>query len=150
MKIFQFLFLALFLVPFAEIFAFIQVGGLIGAVPTILLVVISAVLGAFLLKQQGLSTWQRCQQSLVNGEIPAHEMLEGLLILCGGLLLLTPGFITDALGIICLIPSCRHKISLYLVDNYGLFAILQRYQKNKQESSVLEGVFYKEKEKDKH
>lgn len=147
MRVFQVLFLALLLVPFAEIFAFIHIGGMIGTIPTFLLVVSSALMGAFLLKQQGLSTVQRCQQSLANGEIPAYEMLEGLLILCGGILLLTPGFITDVLGIVCLIPQCRNKISLYLVDNYGLFSILQRYQKNKQDSSVLEGVFYKEKDK---
>ena len=84
MKIFQILFLVVLIIPFAEIYLLIQVGGIIGAFPTILLVVFTAVLGAWLLRQQGFATFQRFQENLAQGEIPAYEMIEGPIILVGG------------------------------------------------------------------
>ncbi|TAL44996.1 MAG: exlusion protein FxsA, partial [Methylovulum sp.] len=73
MNIIQLLFLVVLIVPFAEIYLLLQVGGIIGALPTIFLVVFTALLGAFLLKQQGLATFQRFQLSLAQGEVPAYE-----------------------------------------------------------------------------
>ncbi len=93
MKVFQIALLFLLVVPFVEIYLLLQVGGIIGAVPTIFLVVLTAVLGAWLLKQQGLATLQRFQASLAQGTLPAYEMVEGPILLVGGALLLTPGFI---------------------------------------------------------
>ncbi len=115
MKIFPTLFLVVLIIPFVEIYLLIQVGGIIGAFPTILLVVFTAVLGAWLLKQQGLATFQRFQESLAQGVIPAYEMIEGPIILVGGALLLTPGFITDIIGFACLIPQLRRKIAQFVI-----------------------------------
>lgn len=102
---------ALFLiVPIFEIYLLIQVGGLIGVLPTIALVVFTAVVGAWLLRSQGFATLARVQATLARGEIPAIELLEGAMLLIGGALLLTPGFFTDAIGFICLIPVLRRGV----------------------------------------
>ncbi|PPD21583.1 MAG: exlusion protein FxsA [Methylomonas sp.] len=119
-------FLGFLIVPFVEIYLLIQMGAVIGAFPTIMLVVATAVLGAWLLKKQGLATWQRFQSSLAQGTIPAYEMIEGPILLVGGALLLTPGFFTDCLGFACLIPSLRRRMARYvierhLIDSSGLF-----------------------------
>lgn len=96
-----------FLIPLVEIYLLIQVGGVIGVLPTILLVVLTAVVGAFLLRQQGLSTLARFQASVAKGEVPAGAMLEGVMLIIGGALLMTPGFFTDAIGFACLLPFSR-------------------------------------------
>ena len=144
MKIFQTLFLAVLIIPFAEIYLLIEVGSIIGAFPTILLVVFTAVLGAWLLRQQGFATFQRFQQSLAQGVIPAYEMIEGPIILVGGALLLTPGFITDMVGFACLIPSLRRKIAQYVIENYLVQASAHFQQTTVAEKNVLEGEFRKE------
>ena len=116
--IFAFLFLV---VPIVEIYLLIQVGSVIGALPTILLVVATAVIGAFLLRQQGMSTLARFQNSMASGTLPAKEMMEGVLLLVGGALLMTPGFFTDTLGFLCLIPFTRKFIVSHII-NRSLFA----------------------------
>lgn len=146
MKIFQIVLLVVLIVPFAEIYLLLGVGSIVGAFPTIVLVVFTAVLGAWLLRQQGFSTFRRFQESLARGEIPAYEMIEGPLILVGGALLLTPGFITDIVGLACLIPSTRKKIAQYVIEKHliqagGDFGFRQG---NASESNVLEGEFRKE------
>ena len=88
----------------------INVGGLIGAIPTISLVVLTAAIGVTLLRRQGLSTLTRARSKLDRGAIPASEMVEGIFLAVGGALLLTPGFITDAIGFFCLLPGVRHII----------------------------------------
>ena len=144
MKIFQTLFLAVLIIPFAEIYLLIQVGGIIGAFPTILLVVFTAMLGAWLLKQQGFVTFRRFQESLAQGVIPAYEMVEGPIILVGGALLLTPGFITDLIGFACLIPQSRRKIAKYVIENHLVQAGVPAQQPHTTENNVLEGEFRKE------
>ncbi len=144
MKNFQTLFLIVLIIPFAEIYLLLQVGGIIGAFPTIFLVVFTAVLGAWLLRQQGFATFQRFQESLAQGVIPAYEMVEGPIILVGGALLLTPGFITDIIGFACLIPQLRRKIAQYVIENYLVNAGADFQQAKAAENSVLEGEFRKE------
>ncbi|WP_333875603.1 FxsA family protein [Methylobacter sp.] len=144
MKIFPTLFLGVLIIPFLEIYLLIQVGGIIGAFPTILLVVFTAVLGAWLLKQQGLATFQRFQESLAQGVIPAYEMVEGPIILVGGALLLTPGFITDIIGFACLIPQFRRRIAQYVIEHYLVQAGEHFQQAKAAENNVLEGEFRKE------
>jgi UPF0716 protein FxsA len=134
MNIFRFLFVAIVAVSFLELYVLIAVGSILGALPTFFLIIASAALGSFLLKQQGLATWQRFQSTLAKQEVPAYELTEGFLILLGGALLLTPGFITDAVGLICLLPSLRQKIIAYLMQHF--FA--QPISKN---DNVLEGEF---------
>lgn len=101
------LFLIFVVVPFIEIYLLIEVGGVIGALPTIGLVVLTAVVGAGLLRAQGLATITRVQSTLAQGGLPAMELMEGAFLLVGGALLLTPGFFTDAVGFACLIPPLR-------------------------------------------
>ncbi len=144
MKIFQILFLVVLIIPFAEIYLLLQVGGIIGALPTVLLVVFTAALGAWLLRQQGFATFQRFQESLAQGVIPAYEMIEGPIILVGGALLLTPGFITDVLGFACLIPLLRRKIAQYIIEHHLIQAGGHFQQASTAEKNVLEGEFRKE------
>jgi len=101
----------LFLViPISEVYLLIEVGSVIGAGWTILLVVMTAVVGVNLLRQQGLSTLMRANRSMSQGQIPAMEMMEGLFLAVGGALLITPGFFTDIIGFICLLPFTRREI----------------------------------------
>ncbi|MBN8432177.1 membrane protein FxsA [Microbulbifer salipaludis] len=103
--------LLLFIVmPILEMWVLITVGEKIGALPTIGLVLLTAVVGLALLKRQGVSTIMRAQQKMQAGEMPAKEMAEGIFLAVGGALLLTPGFITDAIGFACLIPGIRQVI----------------------------------------
>ena len=103
------------LIPIVEMWVLIEVGGIIGALPTIGLVMLTAVIGLALLRQQSFSTFIRAQQRMQSGEIPAQEMGEGLFLAVGGALLLTPGFITDAIGFACLIPGVRQLIMQQLL-----------------------------------
>ena len=110
------LLLILFLVvPVAEIYVLIEVGSVVGAVATIGLVVLTAVVGAALMRAQGLATLFRARAAMAKGEVPALELLEGAVILIAGALLLTPGFITDATGFACLVPSVRRRLILATV-----------------------------------
>ena len=113
MRIVLLLFIGL---PIIEMIVLIKVGGLIGTIPTILLVLLTAVLGAALLKRQGASTWLRAQRKMQQGQMPASEMAEGLVLAVGGALLLTPGFVTDAIGFACLFPGLRHLMARFVVN----------------------------------
>jgi len=95
-------------IPLAELFLLIEVGQAIGALSTIALCLGTAMLGATLLRQQGLQTLARARQNLDRGALPAIELLEGVALLIGGVLLLTPGLVTDGIGFACLIPLTRH------------------------------------------
>lgn len=99
-----------------EIYLFLLVGGTIGILPTILLVLLTAVLGSILLQQQGIATLQRVQQALERGEVPTNALLEGLIIVVGGVLLLTPGFFTDFLGLLCLTPLSRQLLIAWVAQ----------------------------------
>jgi len=110
LKILIFLFIA---VPVIEIYLLIQVGSVIGAFSTILIIIGTAILGATLLRRQGISTLQRVQSTMQRGEIPAIEMMEGLILLFSGALLLTPGFFTDAIGFIALFPPARRGFIMW-------------------------------------
>jgi UPF0716 protein FxsA len=100
--------LALFIVvPLAEIAVLIQVGGWIGLWPTLALIVLTAVIGTAVLRQQGLSVLLRAQRQLEEGTIPIAEVFEGFCLVIAGALLLTPGFITDAVGALLLNPPMR-------------------------------------------
>lgn len=110
MRIFPIFALLFFAVPLIEIYLLIQVGQVIGALSTILLVIATSVFGAYLLRQQGLSALARFQNSLRQGQLPADEMKEGVFILLGGILLMTPGFFTDFLGLFCLLPLTRKLV----------------------------------------
>lgn len=94
-------------IPLLELYFLIQVGSLIGALPTLLLSIGTAVLGATLMRHQGFATAMRVRSALERGETPAMEMLEGVVVFIAGAILLFPGFLTDLLGILALIPPLR-------------------------------------------
>jgi len=99
--------LAFIVVPIAELYVIIQVGGLIGVVPTLLLLLLDAVLGSWLLKHEGRSAWRRFNQALVERRLPAKEVADGFLIVLGGAFLIAPGFISDIFGALLLLPPTR-------------------------------------------
>ncbi|PWG65559.1 exlusion protein FxsA [Spiribacter halobius] len=104
-------FLVLFLVvPLVEIYLLIEVGQIIGALPTIGLCVLTAAVGGALLRQQGLDTLARARRNLDEGHVPALELFEAVALAVGGALLLTPGFATDVIGFACLLPPTRRLL----------------------------------------
>ncbi len=107
----RFLFLAFIAVPMLEMWILIEVGRVIGGLPTIGLVALTAIIGASMLKRQGIATLTRAQQRMESGQVPATELIEGLLLAVGGALLLTPGFVTDVIGFSCLIPTSRRALA---------------------------------------
>ncbi len=113
----KFLFIAFLVVPLVEIYFLIQVGDVIGAGWTIALVVATALLGAALVRAQGFTTVNRVRSQLDRGELPAVEIFEGLFLLVAGALLLTPGFVTDAIGFACLTPPLRRAIIRHMLTN---------------------------------
>ncbi len=114
------LFLSLFVgIPLLELYWLIEVGSYIGAIPTIALTVFTAVLGGLLVRMQGLATAIKVQKSMAMGEVPAIEMLEGMVLLACGFLLLLPGFITDIVGFVALVPAIR---------KWAILAFLRRAQ----------------------
>ncbi|ORU89411.1 MAG: exlusion protein FxsA [Cycloclasticus sp. symbiont of Poecilosclerida sp. M] len=143
MNPFSFFLFLLIVVPVVEIYFLIQVGGVIGVFPTILLVLFTAFLGAFLFRQQGLTTVQRVQTSVQRGEVPAVEMVDGVILLMSGALLLIPGFFTDMVGFLCLIPMLRQKMALSILKS----SIVQQHKPRADSSSgdghqdVIEGEF---------
>lgn len=109
------LFLLIFIaVPIIEIAAFIKVGEFIGLWPTIACVILTAIIGTFLLRQQGLSVLRKAQGSLHNNQLPVDSVVHGAFLLVAGALLLTPGFFTDAVGFILLIPPARTIIGRFI------------------------------------
>ena len=109
------LFFLFVIMPIVEIMLLIEVGDHIGGLNTVALVILTAVIGAALLRQQGLDTLFRANQKMAQGQIPIKEMLTGILLAVGGALLLTPGFITDTIGFICLLPFTRSWLAAQLL-----------------------------------
>lgn len=107
------LLLIFILVPIAELYVIIEVGGAIGILPTLAVLVADAFLGWFLLRQQGRVAWVRFNRALAEGRLPHKEVFDGVLIVFGGALLLTPGFITDIFGLVLLIPPTRALVRAF-------------------------------------
>lgn len=97
--------------PIIEIAVLLKVGDAIGWLTTLAVVILTAILGTAMLRQQGLATLNTARQRLNAGEMPAEQMLEGVMLLIGGVLLLTPGFVTDAFGFLCLVPPSRRWLA---------------------------------------
>ena len=102
--------LVFIVVPLAELYVIIEVGQAIGTVPTIAILIADSVLGSLLLRSQGRGAWRRLNQALAAGRPPAREALDGTLIIFGGAFLITPGFITDVIGLVLLVPPTRHLV----------------------------------------
>lgn len=119
------LILLFIVVPIAELYVIIQVGQAIGVVPTLILLLADALLGSWLLKHEGRSAWRRFNEALAAQRFPGREVADGALIIVGGTLLLTPGFITDIFGLFLLLPPTR-AISRRLLKRLtiGRFAVI--------------------------
>ncbi len=113
------LFVLFALVPLSELYLLLRVGGALGAAPTLGLVLLTAALGSWLVRREGLATVQRLRAQLAAGQPPAEPMLEAACLLIAGALLLTPGFLTDAVGFSLLVPPLRRSlIRRYLPPQY--------------------------------
>ncbi|MFC4698581.1 FxsA family protein [Glaciecola siphonariae] len=112
------LFLLFAVLPIAEIMLLIQVSDNIGGWNTFFIVVFSAFIGAFFVKREGLNTLRQVQQKSAKGELPGKEISEGLLLLVAGVLLVTPGFITDIVGLLFTLPFTRGPIAAFLVKQF--------------------------------
>ena len=127
------LFLAFTIIPIIEIYLLIEIGSMFGALVAVTLVILTGFLGAFLARMQGLQTLYRIQESLREGRMPSGELLDALLIVIAGLVLLTPGFLTDSAGFLLLIPATRNSIKYWLRRQIEL-----RYMSNRPEDIIIE------------
>jgi len=109
------LFLLLLAVPIAEITLFIEAGRLIGIIPTVLLTFATAVAGTFLMRTQGLATLNRVAQSVEKGEMPVTPVIDGMGIFVAGILLITPGFLTDVFGLLLFVPPIRRSVGRWIL-----------------------------------
>jgi UPF0716 protein FxsA len=115
---------ALFIVlPLAELYVILQVGDAIGVVWTILLLAADSVLGAALLRSQGRAVWRRFNEALATGRMPHREVQDGVLVIFGGAFLITPGFLTDVIGLLLLLPPTRA-----LIRHFGMRAVRRRME----------------------
>lgn len=142
-------------VPLIEMLLLFEVSDQIGGLLTVFFVVMTAVIGVQVLKRQGFSTLTRANQRISSGELPAQEIVEGLLLAFAGALLLTPGFITDTIGFLCLTPPIRSLIAKKMIasgwlmmagnrSNQGFFWSSSNEFQSKNRSSTFEGEFTEE------
>ena len=127
------LFLAFTIIPIIEIYLLIEIGSMFGTLTAVTLVILTGFLGAFLARMQGLQTLYRIRESLREGRMPSGELLDALLIVIAGLVLLTPGFLTDSVGFLLLIPATRNFIKYWLRRQIEL-----RYMSNRPEDIIIE------------
>lgn len=124
------------IIPLIELYVIIAVGERIGAFWTVILVLLTAVIGVNLLRFQGMNTLRKAQLNIAQGQIPAVEMMEGVALAVAGVLLITPGFITDSIGLLLLIPVTRQALVKYLlarsVVQTGFSARSTRFQSSAQ------------------
>jgi UPF0716 protein FxsA len=114
------LFLVFLVVPIVEIYVLIQVGSAIGALNTIGLLLLVSLLGALIVKHQGGGTWRRIRDELAMGRLPGASLVDAALIFAAGVLLLVPGFVTDALGLLLLIPPVRHLVRALMARRFDV------------------------------
>ena len=120
------LFLAFTLIPVAEIYLLIKVGGQIGIAKTVVIVIATGFAGAYLARMQGLQTMLKVRLSMQQGHLPTEELLDAVLIFIAGVVLLTPGFITDAAGLLLLIPETRYHAKRFIRRRFELWKESQK------------------------
>ena len=106
-------------VPLAELYVIWQVGEAIGVVPTLLILAADSVIGSLLLKSQGRTVWRRFNETMAAGKVPHREVLDGVLVIFGGAFLITPGFLTDIIGLLLLLPPTRFFMRRLLLKALG-------------------------------
>jgi UPF0716 protein FxsA len=145
------LFLTMVSVSLLEIYVLIKVGGFLGAWPTVALVVLTALVGSALVRSQGLQVLRQFQQRIAQGESPGQELIEGFMLLVTGVLLVTPGFVTDFLGLLILQPSIRSRVAKYILANVKLNSAMSggfsqsssgsTFGDKKTDKNIIEGEF---------
>ena len=116
MRIRTWLFLAFLIIPVIEISLFYVVGSQIGIWPTLTIVLVTAIVGSYLVTRQGRQTWIRIRREISAGRSPTPHLAHGAMILVAGTLLLTPGFLTDAVGLLLMVPQFRERLRGWFVD----------------------------------
>lgn len=132
----RFLLLLFIVIPVIEITVLINVGQAIGTWYTVGLVLLSAFVGVNMLRYQGLSTLARAQERMNIGQIPGDEMVEGIVLAVGGALLLTPGFVTDVIGFVCLIPLSRRWLARLVMSRFTVVAMSHRTEQSELDDSL--------------
>ena len=117
------LFVLFLMVPIVELVVIVQVGQAIGTLPTIALLVVMSVVGAWLMKREGLGVLRRAQRQVQDGRVPTREVADGFLIVLGGALMLTPGFVSDLVGMALLLPPERAVVRPVLVSRLQVMAL---------------------------
>ncbi|NNC24431.1 FxsA family protein [Salinisphaera sp. USBA-960] len=146
------LLIAFIVVPIAELWLLIEVGRQIGALATVVIVVITAIVGSQLARRQGIDVLARIRKTQARGEMPALPMLNGAALLLAGFMLLTPGLITDAVGFALLIPRLRERIARYLVSRiivstpFGRQSPFGDSDTDNDDDSVIEGEYERRKD----
>ena len=142
------LFLLFAILPIIEITVLMSVGEQIGGWNTVAIVIITALAGSYLVRQQGLSTLLHAQQKMQTGNIPGQELAEGLLLVIAGVLLVTPGFITDGLGFLLCLPMTRPVIAKSLLKHLSVQVVNQslngqfyRQPQQSNDDDIIEGEF---------
>jgi UPF0716 protein FxsA len=107
------------LIPIAELYVILKVGDLIGIVPTLALLVADSLLGSWLMRSQGRAVWRRFQETMQAGRVPHREVFDGALVIFGGAFLITPGFLTDIVGVLLLLPPTRSLVRRSLIRRGG-------------------------------
>jgi len=144
-----FVFLLLFVgIPLTELYFLIKVGAQIGAFATIFLTLFTAALGGWMVRAQGFSTLMRVREAMDRGEVPAFQMMEGAVLLVCGILLLLPGFITDAVGFVFLVPLLRRWLITAGLKGAGVMEPAGSKQGEKPGQRVIEGEYRREDEPD--
>jgi UPF0716 protein FxsA len=119
--------LVLFIVvPLAELYVILKVGDAIGVFPTIALLALDSVLGWLLLRAQGRSVWRRFNEAMAAGRVPHRELIDGVLVIFGGAFLITPGFLTDIVGLLLLLPATRSVIRRFVTRRLGRRIVTSR------------------------
>ncbi|WP_028864128.1 FxsA family protein [Psychromonas aquimarina] len=154
------LFLVFTSVSLLEIFVLVKVGGFLGAWPTVALVIVTALVGSALVRSQGLQLLQQLQERIARGEMPGQQLIEGIMLIITGVLLVTPGFVTDFCGLLLLQPSIRAAIAQLLLANVKLaphaamsggFSQSQNsssFSRSHVEEDVIEGEFERKDDKE--
>ena len=130
--------------PILEMYVLIKVGGNLGALNTVLLVLLTALIGVALLRVQGFRTLMNAKNKLGMAQLPAEEIITGIFLAIGGALLLTPGFITDIFGFLCLVPFTRRILLKLFLNNLSPFEVVNE-RKGEVKKDWIEGEFDKDK-----
>lgn len=135
------LFLIFLIIPLVEIALFIEIGGFIGLWPTLGIVILTAILGSSLLRSQGTAAIADIKANLRKARDPSYQLVHGALILVGGVLLLTPGFFTDAAGLLLLVPQFR-QFAIKRASVKVARKMAARQRQNQEKPDIIEGDFH--------